>query len=268
MRGTRFLDSLQGSLAFRRRQVTVLATGLVDWARRPGCRPPRADAPGRSTRPTLARRARRPDAPRRVPTRGRCGRVHRRPPPPVGGLLRAGPYPRALAARRRPPDPDAGDACVLWCAAIRHAVLTAKLDLRRGLELVPPDRRPVWSARIAEAEAKVPADFTRNGWVVQALQGAWSAITTTPVPVASGGVEHQPGDHLRLALEAAVRGGRDANTVAAIAGLLRGGTSLRRRGSAQRSLLHCAAAQSWIPTIAAAYAVRHLGANGPRCWPR
>jgi ADP-ribosyl-[dinitrogen reductase] hydrolase len=25
-------------------------------------------------------------------------------------------------------DPEAGDACVLWCLAIRHAVLTGDLD--------------------------------------------------------------------------------------------------------------------------------------------
>ena len=30
-------------------------------------------------------------------------------------------------------DPDAGDACVLWCCAIRHAVLTGELDVRIGL---------------------------------------------------------------------------------------------------------------------------------------
>jgi len=31
-------------------------------------------------------------------------------------------------------DPDCADACVLWCLAIRHAVLTGELDIRRGLE--------------------------------------------------------------------------------------------------------------------------------------
>ncbi|MBX9921183.1 MAG: ADP-ribosylglycohydrolase family protein, partial [Mycolicibacterium frederiksbergense] len=30
-------------------------------------------------------------------------------------------------------DPDAGDAAVLWCCAIRHAVLTAELDVSVGL---------------------------------------------------------------------------------------------------------------------------------------
>lgn len=118
-------------------------------------------------------------------------------------------------------DPDAGDACVLWCAAIRHAVLTGELDLCHGLPLLPTDRRDLWVARIEEAERSVPADFDHNGWVVQALQGAWSAITRTAVPDGAG-LDHQPGDHLRLALEAAVRGGRDTDTVAAIAGALLG----------------------------------------------
>lgn len=123
-------------------------------------------------------------------------------------------------------DPDAGDACVLWCAAIRHAVLTAQLDVRIGLSLLPAERRDLWTGRIEQAEASVPADFDRNGWVVQALQAAWSAINTTPAPSRATAREVNgdllPGDHLRLALETAVRGGRDADTVAAIAGALLG----------------------------------------------
>ena len=118
-------------------------------------------------------------------------------------------------------DPDAGDACVLWCAAIRHAVLTGELDVRHGLPLLPAERRDLWVGRIEAAEAGVPADFDHNGWVVQALQGAWSAITGTAVPDGAE-LDRQPGDHLRLAMEAAVRGGRDTDTVAAIAGALLG----------------------------------------------
>src|SRR4051812_19548174 len=33
-------------------------------------------------------------------------------------------------------DPDAGDACVLWCLAIRHAILTENLDVRIGLDRI------------------------------------------------------------------------------------------------------------------------------------
>ena len=38
-------------------------------------------------------------------------------------------------------DPDAGDACVLWCSAIRHAVLTGELDVRIGLHHLEAGRR-------------------------------------------------------------------------------------------------------------------------------
>jgi ADP-ribosyl-[dinitrogen reductase] hydrolase len=38
-------------------------------------------------------------------------------------------------------DSDAGDACVLWCAAIRHAVRTGKLDVRIGLRHIDSGRR-------------------------------------------------------------------------------------------------------------------------------
>jgi ADP-ribosylglycohydrolase len=145
-----------------------------------------------------------------------------------GSLMRTGPV--ALAYLHDEPgmvhaartisamthhDPDAGDACVLWCAAIRHAVLTGELDARRGLDLLDPAARATWDARLDDAERRTPADFDRNGWVVEALQGAWSAIHSLPDDVA-------PSAHLRLALEAAVRGGRDADTVAAIAGALLG----------------------------------------------
>jgi ADP-ribosyl-[dinitrogen reductase] hydrolase len=58
--------------------------------------------------------------------------------------------------------------------------------------------------------------------VVEALQGAWSAIATTPVPKEDPTAKAFRADHLRLALEAAVGGRRDTDTVAAIAGGLLG----------------------------------------------
>lgn len=143
-----------------------------------------------------------------------------------GSLMRTAPValaylddPAALAEAARlisdltHYETDAGDACVLWCLAIRHAVLEGDLDVRIGLEALPADRRELWEARIAEAETCQPQGFDRNGWVVQALQGAWSAISQTAALDAT---------HLRLALNAAVRGGRDTDTVAAIAGGLLG----------------------------------------------
>jgi ADP-ribosylglycohydrolase len=113
-------------------------------------------------------------------------------------------------------DPASLEACALWCLAIRHAVRTGELDVRAGLVHLLPARASYWAGLLDEAEAKRPADFQNNGWVVQALQAAWSAITTTPVPPA------EPERHLVLALAAAVRGGRDTDTVAAIAGALLG----------------------------------------------
>jgi len=106
-------------------------------------------------------------------------------------------------------DDDAGDACVLWTLAIRHAVLTGDLDARIGLPALPAARRDRWAALLDDAEQRQPRDFARNGWVVEALQGAWSSIHG-----ARG---------LRDGLERAVRGGRDTDTVAAIAGGLIGG---------------------------------------------
>ncbi len=41
-------------------------------------------------------------------------------------------------------DPEARDACVLWCLAIRHAVLTGLLDTRIGLQHIDIDRRDLW----------------------------------------------------------------------------------------------------------------------------
>ena len=132
-------------------------------------------------------------------------------------------------------DPEAGEACALWCLAIRHAVLEGTFDgLRLALDHLPADRRTVWAERLDVAEAQPPSSFAHNGWVVEALQGAWSAISRTRVPAS-----RTPGDHLRLSLEAAVRGGRDTDTVAAIAGALLGARwGASAVPSAWRRILH------------------------------
>src|SRR6478609_5633958 len=116
-------------------------------------------------------------------------------------------------------DPEAGDACLLWCLAIRHAILTGVIDVRVGLNRLPNDRRDKWIARLDAAEKARPADFPNNGWVVAALQAAWSAATT-PVPADDPTSGVFRADHLRLALDAAMRS--DTDTVAAIAGALLG----------------------------------------------
>jgi ADP-ribosylglycohydrolase/protein-tyrosine phosphatase len=152
-----------------------------------------------------------------------------------GSLMRTGPVAlayiddelglvdaaRAISALTHH-DPEAADACVLWCLAIRHAILTGTLDARVGLPHIDPARRDRWASRIDDAEAARPADFRRNGWVVEAFQAAWSAIATTPVPADDPPAGQFRCDHLRHSIEAAVRGGRDADTVAAIAGSLVG----------------------------------------------
>ncbi|MGD9525541.1 MAG: ADP-ribosylglycohydrolase family protein [Pseudonocardia sp.] len=135
-----------------------------------------------------------------------------------GSLMRTAPValahlgdPDAIAAAARAVsalthyDPVAGEACVLWCLALDHTVRTGELDLRIGLAHVPD----AWAGVIDEAERGEPVAFAdRNGWVVAALQGAWSAV------VRATGFED--------GLQAAVHGGGDTDTVAAIAGALLG----------------------------------------------
>lgn len=114
-------------------------------------------------------------------------------------------------------DPRAGQACVLWSLAIDRAVREQVLDLRGGLEFLDDDEaRSYWAGRIDEAEEGPPSRFAPNGWVVAALQAAWSAICHTPVP------EEDPGRHLAASLATAIGIGHDTDTVAAIAGGLLG----------------------------------------------
>lgn len=112
---------------------------------------------------------------------------------------------------------DSQDACVLWTNAIRVAILDGTTDgLRGGLELLYVDRRERWSALLDEAALGEPWDFGSNGWVVQALQAAWSAVHCQR--------EHpgSPVDALLRGVDHAVRCGLDTDTVAAIAGGLLG----------------------------------------------
>lgn len=108
-------------------------------------------------------------------------------------------------------DDLAHEACALWCLAIRSAVLTGTLpDPRDGLGLLPTGRRAFWRERLDEAEAREPRTFQGNGFVVTALQAAWSAIA------------HTAGGGLVAGIEAAVHVGDDTDTVATIAGALLG----------------------------------------------
>lgn len=113
-------------------------------------------------------------------------------------------------------DERAGQACVLWSHAIRHAVLKGELDVRVGLPYLSDEAQAFWTARIDEAESREPATFSPNGYVVTAFQAAWSAIHHTPVP------DDVPCLHLQHSLDTAIRIGNDTDTVAAIAGGLLG----------------------------------------------
>src|SRR4051812_5794908 len=102
-------------------------------------------------------------------------------------------------------DPVAGGARAPWCVAIHPPVWTGELDLRYGLRYVDP----MWGPLLDEASQVGPDHYAHsNGWVVAALLGAWSAISHTM------GFE--------AGVQAAVRGGGDTDTVAAIAGALLG----------------------------------------------
>ena len=125
-------------------------------------------------------------------------------------------------------DDLSSQACAVWCIAIRAALIlddssdTAALaaavdaDVARLL----PDNSDYWRAVLREAYGTSPTDYydfrPSNGYCVTTLRAAWGAVTGTPVPV------DQPGRHLRLATEAAVRGGGDTDTVACVAGALLG----------------------------------------------
>ncbi|MDT0304222.1 ADP-ribosylglycohydrolase family protein [Streptomonospora wellingtoniae] len=144
-----------------------------------------------------------------------------------GSLMRTGPvglcFPddpqrtadaARLISRLTHADPLAEEACVLWCEGVRRAVLGGGFEgVHAGLDLLPADRRDHWAARLAEAEQAPPHAFNPNGFVVTALQAAWSAITAA---------QGEGADHLVAALENAVRAGDDTDTVAAIAGALLG----------------------------------------------
>ncbi|MCX5216215.1 ADP-ribosylglycohydrolase family protein [Kitasatospora sp. NBC_00240] len=129
----------------------------------------------------------------------------------------------ALVSSLTHADLDCVDACVLWCSGVRTAVLDGTFNgVRNGIALLPHDRQAKWTKILDEAEAHPPHHFNPNGWVVAALQAAWSAITRTPVPPLLPGQGSFPAQHFQLALEAAVRSGNDTDTVAAIAGALLG----------------------------------------------
>ncbi|QIX27939.1 ADP-ribosylglycohydrolase family protein [Nocardioides sp. JQ2195] len=118
-------------------------------------------------------------------------------------------------------DPHAGEACALWCLAIRHTVLEGRFPGKgefRWIASQVSDAPMFWIERLHEAVDGPPSRFNPNGYVIHALQAAWSSIWHTIVP--SG--ERQPCEHFADSLDTAIRIGNDTDTVAAIAGALLG----------------------------------------------
>ncbi|MFE4512569.1 ADP-ribosylglycohydrolase family protein [Kitasatospora sp. NPDC056783] len=211
--------------------LDAIALNFLDWIRNG------ASDRGMQTSAVLSATARSTGAPGTAMTSAAAGYARRNPRSAGNGsLMRTGIVAlahlgdvHALAEAARAvsslthADPLAGDACVLWCSGIRTAVLKGSFDgVREGLALLPGERRDQWAAWLDEAESNPPRRFNPNGFVVSALQAAWSAIIRTPIP------EHRPergsfrSQHFTHALEAAVHAGNDTDTVAAIAGMLLG----------------------------------------------
>lgn len=111
-------------------------------------------------------------------------------------------------------NPVAQEACVIWTKAVRHAVLCGNTDgLALAVDDLDPEPRRYWTEVLQKAEKEPPSSFPRNGWVVEALQVAWSAIVRTEVG--------SPDRYLD-AIELCIRAGYDTDTTAAICGSLVG----------------------------------------------
>jgi len=141
-----------------------------------------------------------------------------------GSLMRVGPY--ALSSLHKESleldtlkqitewthyEDDNFVAVALWSDAIRDAILTGSFDMLKSLEATGNGGSTHW--RIIIADALDPATHPRrykdtNGWVVAAFQAALSAVNIS--------------SSLEEAIELAIRGGGDTDTVAAITGSLAG----------------------------------------------
>jgi len=254
--------------------LDAIARRFADWY---------ADGPadvGNQTRTVLSAAGRHPTAQR---MRGEARLVHERSGRSGGNgsLMRTGGVtlahlddPEALVEAAMAVsalthfDPQAGEACALWCLAIRHAVLESDFEIRAGLAHLPETSRAFWTDRIEEAEREQPSTFRPNGWVVRALQAAWSAITHTPVPEDMPGEGSFPCLHLQDALETAIRIGDDTDTVAAITGALLGA----RWGSSAvpaswRQLLHGWPGGSAADLVTLALLTIRGGRPGSQGWP-
>lgn len=117
-------------------------------------------------------------------------------------------------------DPGAADACVLWSIMIHMATTHGVVDPQDAVKCLPRDRRGKWTALLDEAASSQPGDFPNNGWVIHALQAAWSAIHVAGFDVTDERTATPQA--FRLALQHAINAGDDTDTVAAITGALAG----------------------------------------------
>lgn len=156
---------------------------------------------------------------------GGNGSLMRTVPVTIGYLAADDGEARTIAAARAVSelthvDPDAGDACVIWCMAQRRGILRGKVDINDGIEALPEARRDRWRALTAEAIGARPDAFPKNGWVVHAYQAAVASLAVGGVLAddESGG---GAGRYVRT-IEAAINAAGDTDTVACIAGGMAG----------------------------------------------
>jgi len=125
-------------------------------------------------------------------------------------------------------DELSSQSCAVWCLAVRAALMTddpsdldalaAQVDADVATYL--SDAAEYWRGVLKESFGTAPVDYydvrPGNGYCVTTLRAAWAAVTGTPVPA------DRPGLHFRMAVETAVRGGGDTDTVACVAGAVLG----------------------------------------------
>ena len=120
-------------------------------------------------------------------------------------------------------DPEAGEACAIWCLGIRHAVLHGTFDgVREALLHLPAERAAVWAARLDAGRGQPAVALPEERVGRRGPAGRVVGHHPHPGPGRRPATGSHPAQHLQLALEAAVRGGNDTDTVAAIAGGLLG----------------------------------------------
>lgn len=165
-------------------------------------------------------------------------------------------------------DPLAGDSCVLWCEAIRVAVMDGRLDVRAGLDLIPAERRDRWVSWLDDAETRPAASFNPNGFTVTALQAAWAAISRTPIPADNPATGSFAATHFQDTMHAAVRIGNDTDTVAAIAGGMLGAYwGASAVPAAWRSIVHGWPGKRTRDLVAMAALTARGGSADDDAWP-